>query len=105
MAMLCHLLAFSGLIVPMGHILGPLVLWLVKKDSMPMVAEHGKESLNFQITLTILGAACVLTSFLILPILIAIVAAVAAIILVIMNAIKANDGRSVRYPFTLRLVK
>lgn len=105
MAMLCHLLAFSGLIVPMGHILGPLVLWLIKKDTMPMVNEHGKESLNFQITLTIVGVACLLTSFLILPILIAIAAAVAALVLTIMNAIKANEGQSVRYPYTLRLIK
>jgi uncharacterized Tic20 family protein len=105
MAMLCHLLAFSGLIIPLGHILGPLILWLVKKDSMPMVNEHGKESVNFQITLTIVGVVCGITAFLIVPILIAIVVAIAAIVLVIMKAIKANEGQSVRYPYTLRLIK
>lgn len=103
--MLCHLLAFSGLIIPLGHILGPLILWLVKKDSMPMVNEHGKESVNFQITLTIVGVVCGITAFLIVPILIAIVVAIAAIVLVIMKAIKANEGQSVRYPYTLRLIK
>ncbi len=70
-----------------------------------MVNEHGKESLNFQITLTIVAVACFVTSFLILPILIGLAAAIAALILTIMNAIKANEGQSVRYPYTLRLIK
>ena len=106
MAMLCHLLAFSGLVIPfVGHILGPLVIWLVKKDTMPAVDAHGKESINFQITLTIVITACALTSFLILPALIAIAVAIAALILIIMNAIKANEGQTVRYPFTIRFLK
>lgn len=106
MAMLCHLLAFSGLVIPfVGHILGPLVIWLVKKDTMPAVDAHGKESINFQITLTIVITACALTSFLILPALIAIAVAIAAMILIIMNAIKANEGQTVRYPFTIRFIK
>ena len=47
MAMLCHLLAiFTGF-------LGPLIIWLIKKDEDPFVDEHGKEALNFQITVFI----------------------------------------------------
>src|SRR5690242_19907337 len=55
MGMLCHLLAFSGHFIPFGHIIGPLVLWLIKKDDSPFVDDQGKESLNFQITMTIAG--------------------------------------------------
>ena len=43
MGMLCHLLALSGLIIPLGNVLGPLVIWLMKKDSDPYVDEQGKE--------------------------------------------------------------
>jgi uncharacterized Tic20 family protein len=49
-AMFCHLAALSGFIIPLGNILGPLILWLIKKDTMPLVDQHGKEALNFQIT-------------------------------------------------------
>lgn len=73
MAMSCHLSALIGGVVlsftglPIGNILAPLVLWLMKKDSMPLVNEHGKEVLNFQITISIAIAACLLLFFLILP--------------------------------------
>ena len=48
-AMLCHLSAVAGFVIPFGSILGPLVVWLIKKDEMPIVDLHGKKSLNFQI--------------------------------------------------------
>src|ERR1700680_445708 len=55
-AMLCHLSSISGFIgVPFGHIVGPLIVWLVKKDQFPLVDDQGKESLNFQISMTIYG--------------------------------------------------
>src|SRR4051812_12916572 len=53
-AMLSHLTSLSGyLIVPFGNVLAPLIIWLIKKDTMPFVDDQAKESLNFQITLTI----------------------------------------------------
>jgi uncharacterized Tic20 family protein len=45
--MFCHLIAFSGYVVPFGSVLGPLIIWLIKKDEMPFVDDQGKESLNF----------------------------------------------------------
>ncbi len=48
-AMLCHIGAFAGYIIPFGHIIAPLVIWLIKKDESPFVDDQGKESLNFQI--------------------------------------------------------
>src|SRR5262249_27436623 len=49
--MLCHLTALSGLIgIPFGTILGPLIIWLIKRGEIPFVDDQGKESLNFQIT-------------------------------------------------------
>ncbi|MEW6113824.1 MAG: DUF4870 domain-containing protein, partial [Thermodesulfobacteriota bacterium] len=52
--MLCHLSALLGLVlISFGHILGPLVVWLFKKNDDPFIDEQGKESLNFQISMTI----------------------------------------------------
>lgn len=91
--------------VPVLNIIAPLVLWLIKKDSMPFVDQQGKEVLNFQITLSIVFFVCMLTFWLILPMILAFGIGIAALVLIIMAAIKANDGVPYRYPFTLRLIK
>ena len=104
--MLCHLTALSFLIgVPFGHILGPLIIWLIKKDEFSSVDEHFKESLNFQISITIYAViAGILTLIVIgIPMLIAI--AIADVVLVIMATVKVNKGERYRYPCTIRLVK
>lgn len=91
--------------VPVLNIIAPLVLWLIKKDSMPFVDQQGKEVLNFQITLSIVFFVCMLTFWLILPMILAFGIGIAALVLIIMAAIKVNDGVPYRYPFTLRLIK
>jgi uncharacterized protein len=99
LGMLCHLLGiFTGFI-------GPLVLWLVKKDQSPFLDRHGKEALNFQITLmlgylisAILAAAII--GFLMIPLLL-----LADITFCIVAAVKASKGEFYRYPLTLRLLK
>jgi uncharacterized Tic20 family protein len=53
-SMLCHLSALSSLIIPFGSILGPLIVWQIKKNDLPEIDPHGKESLNFQITVLII---------------------------------------------------
>lgn len=106
-AMFGHLSALFGLIFPFGHILGPLIVWQVKKDSMPFVASEAKEALNFNITWTIylaigLAAGLVLTlvavGFLILMALPLV--GIAMVVLAIIGGLKANEGRPYRYPFT-----
>jgi len=113
---LCHLSALSVLVgVPFGNILGPLVVWLIKKGDSPSADAHGKEALNFQISVTIyLMAATALTvslmlilvGFLLLPLLLVavIVVPVIDLILVIIASVKAGNGEFYRYPFTLRLI-
>jgi uncharacterized protein len=53
-SMLCHLSALAGLFIPFGSILGPLIVWQIKKNELPEIDPHGKESLNFQITVLII---------------------------------------------------
>jgi uncharacterized Tic20 family protein len=81
------------------------VLWLIKKDSMPFVNDQGKEVLNFQITVSIIIFACMLTFWLLLPIAIAFVVGIGALVMMIIAAIQSNEGKPYRYPFTLRLIK
>ncbi len=98
-ALLAHL---SSLI---GGFLGPLIVWLVKKDESPFVRDQAKEALNFQIAvliaLFIAGAAMlVLVGFLLVPII-----AIANIVYTILAAMEANKGVAYRYPYTIRLIQ
>ncbi len=105
MAMLCHLLALAGLVIPFGNILGPLIVWLMKKDTSELVNDQGKESLNFQISFTIYGFVAAILSLIVIGIPIAIALVVFWAVMVIMASIKANEGERYRYPLNLRLIK
>ena len=104
--MLCHATALAGFFVPWaGHILGPLIVWLAKRNDSPEINEHGKESLNFQISMLIYNVIAavlclVLIGFIILPIL-----HILNLVLVIVASIQASEGRFYRYPITIRLIK
>lgn len=109
----CHLLGFLFFVLPgIGQILGPLALWLVKRDGNPFVDEQGKEALNFQISYTlwyVIGGALVGTLWwtLIVPIVVGIALFVLAIVWVVtmlIAAVRASNGEGYRYPFTLRLL-
>lgn len=103
--MLCHISALSMYFTVFGGILGPLIVWLVKKDSLPFVDDQGKEALNFQISMFIyhlVGAALLLCFLIGIPVLI--VLSAMNIVLIIVAAVKANSGQAYRYPLTLRLI-
>lgn len=109
--MFCHLAALSAFFSGIGLVLGPLIVWLVKRDEMPFVNDQGKEALNFNITVSIVSAVLWIFSIVTLgiglliavPLWIAI--ALIWLIVTIVAAIKANDGEYYRYPFALRLIK
>jgi Uncharacterized protein conserved in bacteria len=104
-ATVCHLAALVGYIVPMGHVLGPLVVWLLKRNDSPFVDDQGKEALNFQLSLTIYGMIAALLVFVLigLPLLLALM--VIQVVFVIVAAVKANEGQAYRYPMTIRFFK
>ena len=105
-SVLCHATALAGFFVPWaGHILGPLIVWLAKRSDSPEIDEHGKESLNFQISMliynVIAGVLClVLIGFIILAIL-----HILNLVLVIIASIQTSEGKFYRYPITIRLIK
>ena len=104
-AMLCHLSALAGLVVPgIAMFVGPLIIWLVKKDEHPFINEHEKEALNFQISMLIYfvllaPTVCILIGFALLPALV-----FANVILVVVASMKASSGDIYRYPLTIRLI-
>lgn len=104
-AMLCHLSAFLGYVFPFGNIIGPLVVWLIKRDEFAAVNEHGKEALNFQITVTMyyIVSAILVVIIIGIPLLIAVM--VFQVVCVVLATLKANAGESYRYPLTIRFVK
>lgn len=115
-AMFAHLSALlggllTGAVGGWGWFLGPLVIWLMKKDTMPFVADQGKEALNFNITVAI--AMVVLTIFsivtlgvgLLVAVPLMVIIGIGALVLIIMASIKAKDGITYRYPMTIRLIK
>ena len=103
--MLCHLLAFAGYIVPFGNIIGPLIMWLVKKDQSKYVNKHGKSSLNFEISITIYVLVAIILVFLLIGIPILIGLGIFQLIVVIIASIKAYDGQFFKYPLTIEFLK
>lgn len=115
-ALFAHLSALLGAFVTgfwfgWGCFLGPLVIWLVKKETMPFVNDQGKEALNFNITLAIVGVILLIFSIvtlgigLLITIPVGVIVAIAWLVFTIIAAIKASEGVAYRYPISLRLVK
>lgn len=104
MAMLAHLSALSGFVIPFGNVVGPLVFYLVKRQESEFVADQAREALNFQITAMIAGVVAAFLMLLVVGFILLPIVAIAWLVLSIVGGIKANEGQWYRYPFTLRLV-
>jgi uncharacterized protein len=116
-AMFAHLSALAGGIITagwagsIGCFIGPLVIWLMKKDTMPFVGDQAKEALNFNITVAIIFFALFVLTLVtlgigaLLTVPLMILVGIAWLVFTIIAAMKANSGERYRYPLTLRLVK
>lgn len=103
--MLCHLMALSGYIIPLGNLLGPIIIWAIKKDDAPFINDQGKEAINFQITVTIMAVIAIILSLIAIGFLLLAALMLYNVVMVVVAAIKSYDGESYRYPFTIRLLK
>ena len=100
---LSHASALLGFVIPwVFHILGPLIVWLTKRDDSPEIDAHGKESLNFQITLALIIIVLCIT---IIGILLLWLVGVLALVLVIIATIRASEGKLYKYPVNIRFIK
>jgi len=105
MAMLAHLTGGLGALIGLGFV-GPLVIWLMKKEESRFIEDQGREALNFQLTWLIayivsgvIGVATCILLF--LPFIVVCIQLVFGII----GAMKASNGELYRYPITLRMIK
>jgi uncharacterized Tic20 family protein len=99
--MLAHLSSLIAMALGGMTFLGPLIVWLVKKDQSAFVNDQGKEALNFQIAVMIVTLICMVT---VVGILLIPLVAIADIIFTILGAVEANKGIAYRYPYTIRLI-
>jgi uncharacterized protein len=132
-AHLSALIAFAGL--PFGHVIGPLVVYLIKGHESPFVGEHARASLNYQLTVSLVGFGVLLVGiavffafalaaatqsshsagsaaaafgFVGLWVLIAAVVLfimLLSLIFIIMGSVAASSGREYRYPFAIRFIR
>jgi uncharacterized Tic20 family protein len=102
-AMIAHLSALAGLVIGLNW-LGPLIVYLVKKDEHPFIADQSREALNFNLSVFIYLIASAILIILVIGILLLPAVAIAWLILTIIAAVRANNGEPYRYPLTIRLV-
>ena len=114
--MLCHVTSIAGFVVPFGNIFGPLIIWLIKKEQDPYIDAQGKESLNFQISITIYGVILLLLfvftsfqfvfpDFVLLFWLGGLGLYVTSAILVILASVQVSKGNFYSYPLTIRFLR
>lgn len=115
-AMFIHLSALSAIVIGIGIIAGPLILWLVKKEESAYVDAHGKAAVNFQLSVVLYIVAAMVIGFIFfftiigIPIafllwILAFCAGVAAMILAVVAGIKANNGEAFQYPLAIPFLK
>lgn len=104
LGLVCHLLSLTTFVVPFGNIIGPLILWLLKKAESPYLDAHGKEVLNFNISWAIYMIIAGLSVFVLIGFLLLPVVFLAWVIFVIIGSIKASEGKLYRYPLTIRFI-
>jgi uncharacterized Tic20 family protein len=105
MAMFTHLAALAGYIIPFGNVVGPLILWSMKKEQMPLVDKQGKDSINFQISMTIYMIVAALLSMILIGIPILIGLAIYQFIAIIIATVKVSNGQNHKYPITIEFLK
>lgn len=105
-AILCHILGFAGFIFPFGgNIIAPLVMWLINKEEYPQIDQHGKESVNFQISITIYALVCIPLMSICVGFLLITAVGILDVVAIIVASVKAGNGEFYRYPLCIRFIK
>jgi uncharacterized Tic20 family protein len=101
----CHLSALAGFVVPaLGHVLGPLIVWLIKRADSSEIDAHGKEALNFQISMLIYNLVAGVLCLVLIGFVLLVILHILNVVFVIIAALKAGEGGMYRYPLTIRLI-
>ena len=105
--MLVHIAAFTGFIIPVPGVnfIAPLLIWLLKKEEMPFVDDQGKQAMNFQLSLLVMAFVCFALMYIGIGFLLIALLGIYAFVMIVIAAIKANEGVVYRYPFTIQFFK
>lgn len=102
---LCHVSAAAGYFTFVGFVLGPLIVWLIKKDQYPAVNDQGKEALNFQISMVIYYMVSALLALVFVGFILMAAIFIFQLVEIIIASVKANNGEMHRYPLIIRFVQ
>lgn len=103
---LCHASALLGVFLHFpGHLLAPLIVWLMKRDESPEIDAHGKEAVNFQLSMLLYNLIAAVFCLILIGFVFLAVLWVLNAVLVIIAAIQASDGKFYRYPMTIRFIQ
>ncbi len=104
-ALLIHISTLSGFIIPFGNIIAPIILWHMKKEESAFIGMHGREAINFQISMTIYILVSIILIFVLIGILALIVLGIFDLIVTVIAALHASDGKEYRYPLSITFLK
>jgi uncharacterized protein len=104
-SMLCHLSALAGYVIPFGNIIGPLIIWLIKREQYPEVDRQGKDSLNFQISMALWVIVSAILILLVIGIFALIALGILNLILIIVASVKSNNGERFKYPLSIEFIR
>ncbi|KIH76168.1 hypothetical protein GFER_12485 [Geoalkalibacter ferrihydriticus DSM 17813] len=104
-AMAAHLSALCGYFLPFGHVLGPLAVWLFKGRQFLQVDHHGKEALNFQLSITLYLLISMILIVVGIGVLLVIALSLFDLVMILVATIKTRSGEKFRYPISIRFIK
>ena len=102
--MLCHLSALLGYIIPFAHVVAPLVIWNARRSTVRGVDDAGRESLNFQLTVSLFGLIGIILSAIFVGLVMLFVLVVFHVSMTLFASVRAQRGEEVRYPVCIRII-
>lgn len=100
----CHFSALLGYLLPFGHVIGPLAVWLAKRRTLPGIERAGREALNFQLSVTLYVLAALFLSFFLIGLVILFAVVVFHFATVLYASLRAQRGLDVRYPLVIKII-
>jgi uncharacterized Tic20 family protein len=103
---LMHLAQLLDLLTGVGGLIVPLVIWSVKKEEVYQLDRHGKQIINFQLSMILYSLIAIPLVFLLgFGFLILIAVGLLCLVYPIVNALRASSGQDAIYPFSIRFLK
>ena len=104
-ALFTHLSALIGFVIPFGNVIAPLVLWLIKKDTLPYANSQGKEAVNFNITIAIAAVVSTILCLVVVGVFLLFALFIVWLVFVVIATVNASNGVAYRYPMTIRFIQ